>query len=486
MKIAILQIDVLDSKLEANAAKILDKCKEAYSYGAEFCIVPENSLVGPLYQTGENIFDFAELYKNTLNNLASQLPCAGNFKLLLYNPAASANILIIKSNSIEICANTLQENCLTLEKPWFDKNIIKIHFQNWTVCQNPQVKIRSKSETPNGIIHIYPNLVGGYNGQVYPGKTQVTEISGKIINQGKSFTEDIIYLDLTNPETDSVLLSQSIPEDLFLEQWQALVLGTQDFVRKAGAKSAILGLSGGIDSALVACVATAALGENNITGILMPSPYSSEHSISDSLELAKNLGIKTFIVPIAPIMRAFELSFKESFADLNLSPEKLAKDLTFENLQARIRGAILMAFSNRTGALVLNTGNKSESSMGYCTLYGDMVGALSVIGDIYKTRIYELAHWYNKKIHINGIPQNILEKEPSAELRPNQKDTDSLLPYPVLDKILSSLESGIIPDNPKEYSIWQETAAKKRSFAYKRNQLPPVLEVGCICSKICQ
>lgn len=486
MKIAILQLNVWDCKLEANATKILASCEQAWNNGAELCIAPENALVGPLSQFDEKIFDFARLYEKALNTLASRLTCTDNFGLVLFNPAVSAKPLIIKRNCVETYANALQENCITLAKPFIDKGIIKVHFKNWTVCQTPALKNDITSECSNDILHVYPNLVGGYGGHVYPGKSLIAKSDGKIIAQGRSFTEDIIYFDLTNPETGSVPPPQNTQEDLIREQWQALVLGTRDFVHKAGAKSVLIGLSGGMDSAFVACVAKEALGSENVTGILMPSPYSSDHSISDSCKLAKNLGIKTFTVPIEPMMRAFELAFKEPFASLNLPSEKLAKDLTFENIQPRIRGTILMAFANRTEALVLNTGNKSESSMGYCTLYGDTVGALSVIGDIYKTRIYELGFWYNKNITINGIPQNILDKEPSAELRPNQKDTDSLLPYPILDNVLSGLESGIIPKDPEIYNIWQETAAKKRMFAYKRDQFPPVLKVGCLGGQLCE
>jgi NAD+ synthetase len=207
----------------------------------------------------------------------------------------------------------------------------------------------------------------------------------------------------------------------------ALSLGVRDYLAKCGFKSAVLGLSGGIDSAVVAAIAVEALGAGNVVGVSMPSPYSSRGSIDDALALAKNLGIKCFEVPIGNAFTAFKAQFREIFAGL---PE----DTTEENMQARLRGMILMSLSNKFGHIVLSTGNKSELAVGYCTIYGDMAGGLAVISDVPKTMVYELARWMNRDREV--VPRSTIDKPPSAELKPDQKDQDTLPPYDVLDEIL--------------------------------------------------
>ena len=213
------------------------------------------------------------------------------------------------------------------------------------------------------------------------------------------------------------------------------MLGTRDFVRKCGVEKGIVAISGGMDSALVCSVAVEALGAENVTGVLLPSPHSSEGSLTDATKLAKNLGITTVTLPIGPLMEAFATALKPG---LDLFEEKPG-DVTFENVQARIRGTLITSLANRAGALVLNTGNKSEGAMGYCTLYGDSVGALAVIGDLTKTQVYAVGRWYNAHRGAEIIPDEIFTKAPSAELRPGQKDSDSLLPYDDLDPILEDL-----------------------------------------------
>jgi NAD+ synthase/NAD+ synthase (glutamine-hydrolysing) len=211
--------------------------------------------------------------------------------------------------------------------------------------------------------------------------------------------------------------------------WRALVLGTRDYARKCGFTRVVLGLSGGIDSALTAAIAAEALGPAQVLGVLMPSPYSSRGSIDDSLELAANLGIETLTLPIEPAMLAMELTLASTFAGT-------ARDVTEENIQARIRGNLLMALSNKRGALLLTTGNKSELAVGYCTLYGDMSGGLGVIADVPKTMVYRVSRWLNDREPRAIIPTAVLTKAPSAELRPDQTDQDSLPPYDILDDIL--------------------------------------------------
>jgi NAD+ synthase (glutamine-hydrolysing) len=270
---------------------------------------------------------------------------------------------------------------------------------------------------------IYVNQVGGNDDLVFDGRSCAFDAGGKLIARGKGFEEDIVTVDLES-------MSGHIAQDDFApesEIWRALVLGTRDYVRKCGFRSVLLGLSGGIDSALTAAIAAEALGPENVLGVLMPSPYSSTGSIEDSAALARNLGIKTITIAIADIMKSFNSGLAEAFRNRE-------KDVTEENIQARIRGNLLMALSNKYGSVLLTTGNKSELAVGYCTIYGDMSGGLAVISDVPKTMVYRIARWLNAKRNV--IPDAILTKVPSAELRPCQADQDTLPPYDVLDAIL--------------------------------------------------
>ena len=313
------------------------------------------------------------------------------------------------------------------------------------------------------------NQVGGNDSLIFDGSSLALNARGELIAQAASFEEDLVIVDpFSAPPVP-------LPDDDETEAaYRALVLGTRDYVRKCGFKKAIIALSGGIDSALVAAIAADALGAENVTGIGMPSPYSSSGSIDDSRQLASNLGIR------------FEtISIKELFADFNhaLAPlfKGLAPDTTEENIQPRIRGTILMALSNKFGALVLTTGNKSEMAVGYCTLYGDMVGALAVIGDLVKTRVYAVCRWINREREV--IPAAILEKPPSAELRPGQMDTDSLPPYEVLDPIVEAyVERYETPESIAEergfpLELVQQVVRLIERSEYKRQQAAPVLKV---------
>lgn len=269
---------------------------------------------------------------------------------------------------------------------------------------------------------VYVNLVGGNDDLLFDGNSMALGKNGNVIAQGKSFAEDMLLVD-TGSSTDQGYNEGESLENLF----QALVMGTRDYAHKCRFKSAVLGLSGGIDSSVVACVAAEALGPENVLGVSMPSMYSAQESFDDARALALNLGIKFATVPILPMFQAFESSLAGVFA--GRSPDE-----TEENLQARVRGTILMALSNKFGHLVLGTGNKSELAAGYCTLYGDMVGGLAAISDVPKTMVYKLAAHINRQKEI--IPRNSIERPPTAELRPNQKDQDSLPDYEILDAIL--------------------------------------------------
>jgi NAD+ synthase (glutamine-hydrolysing) len=267
------------------------------------------------------------------------------------------------------------------------------------------------------------NQVGGNDSLVFDGSSLVIAPDGRVIAQGKSFAEDLVYF-------DSQSLTGEMHEQIEGEEasaYEALVLGTRDYVRKCGFQRVIVGLSGGVDSALTAAIAVDALSPENVIGVGMPGPYSSQGSIDDARQLAKNLGIRFELLSINEIYEASRKTLSPVFAGL---PE----DATEENIQSRSRAMVLMSLSNKFGALVLSTGNKSEVAVGYCTLYGDMVGGLAVISDVPKTLVYRLSAYVNSRRPV--IPQSTIDKAPSAELRPDQKDTDSLPPYDVLDAIL--------------------------------------------------
>jgi NAD+ synthase (glutamine-hydrolysing) len=275
---------------------------------------------------------------------------------------------------------------------------------------------------------VYCNLVGGNDELVFDGDSMVFAADGTLLAKGKAFEEDFLFVELpdgTEP-APGVGYAASAPEELI---YRALVLGLRDYLHKCGFKSAVLGLSGGIDSALVACIAAEALGADNVRGLALPSEISSQHSLDDARVLAANLGIRYDVVPIQPPFAAVRAQMKNVL-------EGRAEDTTEENIQARLRGVVLMAMSNKFGSLLLTTGNKSELAVGYCTLYGDMCGGLAVISDVPKTMVYRLARWINRDCEF--IPESTLTKPPSAELRPDQKDQDSLPPYEVLDAILDA------------------------------------------------
>lgn len=277
-----------------------------------------------------------------------------------------------------------------------------------------------------GIPLVYVNQTGGNDDLIFDGRSCAFNSSGTLIARALSFQEDSLEVNLSLPDTNRVSKDDFSPES---EIWRALVTGTRDYVHKTGFRSALVGLSGGIDSALVAAIAAEALGKDQILGVLMPSPYSSKGSVDDAMSLAANLGIRTTLIPITPVMEAYDSVLAQEFVGRQ-------KDLTEENLQARIRGTLLMALSNKNGSLLLTTGNKSEVSVGYCTLYGDMCGAIGVISDVPKSMVYRISRWLNDHNGREIIPDPIITKPPSAELRPDQTDQDSLPPYDLLDEIL--------------------------------------------------
>jgi NAD+ synthase/NAD+ synthase (glutamine-hydrolysing) len=317
---------------------------------------------------------------------------------------------------------------------------------------------------------IMVNQVGGNDSLIFDGSSLAIGPDGELIARAHAFEEDLIFVDTRTMTGD--IRPKDHTQDAGI--YEALVLGTRDYVRKCGFSKALVGLSGGIDSALVACIAVDALGKENVRGITMPSQYSSTGSVDDSRILADNLGIRLDRIAIEGLFQSYEQALAPLF--IGTKP-----DLTEENIQSRIRGALLMAMSNKTGALVLTTGNKSEMSVGYCTLYGDMVGALAVIGDVMKTRVYDLCRYINREREI--IPAAILEKPPSAELRPGQKDIDSLPPYEVLDPILEAYveryetPEKIAAEHGFDLDLVRSVVKLVERSEYKRQQAAPVLKV---------
>jgi NAD+ synthase (glutamine-hydrolysing) len=362
----------------------------------------------------------------------------------------------------------------------------------------------------------YLNTVGGQDELVFDGQSIIVDQDGEMISRGKQFEEDMIVADLDlegvmmrrlhaprRRQKAAKLVKEAVEKIVIpvgktsgrrkalppvppvarvcdvlepsAEVYTALVLGTSEYVRKNGFKGVVIGLSGGIDSALVATIAADALGRNNVRGIFMPSPYTSEQSRKDAYALADNLGIRITEVRIDDIFRSYLSTLEKEF-------KGLPRDVTEENIQARIRGNILMAFSNKFGWLVLTTGNKSEMSVGYATLYGDMAGGFAVIKDVPKTMVYELCRWKNRKAGRVVIPEAMFSKEPSAELKPGQKDTDSLPPYPELDRILKAyieddesfdeiLSLGLGADHVKKVIRMIDRSE------YKRRQSPPGIKI---------
>jgi len=321
---------------------------------------------------------------------------------------------------------------------------------------------------------IYTNQIGGNDDLIFDGHSTAINREGRTVLQSKGFQEDFKIIEFSDESGD---LKQSILEDLPTREeeeiWSALVLGVKDYARKCGFTKAVLGLSGGIDSSLVATIATEALGQSNVLALLMPSPFSSEHSIKDAQELVKNLGIQSHIIEIENLMHDYDLALLPIFEDQEFG-------IAQENIQSRIRGNLLMAIANKFGYLLLSTGNKSEIAVGYCTLYGDMNGGLATIADLPKTKVYKLCNWLNREREI--IPHNILIKPPSAELRPGQLDQDSLPPYEILDDILLLMfqkhqtKGQIIAAgyDPQTVSRVMNLVFKAE---FKRKQAPPGLKI---------
>lgn len=316
---------------------------------------------------------------------------------------------------------------------------------------------------------VFTNLVGGNDSLIFDGNSVVVNPEGEILQKGASFEEDLLMVELPHEEPAGQVHFPETPESVY----RGLTLGLKDYLDKCGFEQALLGLSGGIDSSLTATLAVDALGEKNVLGVLMPSEITSEESNEDARELAENLGIETRVFPIKELFKSYLQLFDEEFKGMEW-------DHTEENLQARIRGNILMALSNKYGRILLTTGNKSELAVGYCTLYGDMNGGLAVISDVPKTMVYEVAEYRNTRSHV--IPRRVFEKPPSAELSPDQKDEDELPPYSILDEIIKLYVEERMP--PREIveegfdkDVVNEVVKLIDFNEYKRQQAPIGLKI---------
>lgn len=522
MNIVMAQINPIVGDIKGNKEKIINIIHQ--NKYADLIIFPELSLVGYppkdllfqkdfINQTSKAILDIAQNVDNSfviigaptnsshpqkLYNSAIILHGKGIFKvvnktLLPSYDVFDENRYFIPSNVHEVveingikCGITICEdiwNINTDENALYDINVlddlsnqgaqvfinISASPYHYKKLNDQRLKVLKEAADKYKIPIIYVNQVGGNDDLIFDGNSIVLNSKGDVILKAKEFDEDIVQFDLNNLE---LLPKLEIREDI---SWvhRALVLGIKDYFYKTGiTKKAVVGLSGGIDSSVVCCLAVDALGAENVLGISMPSRYSSEHSIKDAKELTANLGIEFRIYPIEEPFKAYLKMFN--------GEEKALQDLAEENIQARIRGNILMFISNRENRLVLTTGNKSELAVGYCTLYGDMVGGLAVISDLPKMLVYELARYINRKKEI--IPQNVLTKPPSAELRPNQFDTDSLPPYEVLDAILvsyieqmKSVDEIVKMGYPKELVLRIIKMVERAE--YKRKQAAPGLKV---------
>ena len=544
MKIAIAQINPTIGDLTGNAQNILNAAQEAVQQDAKLLLTPELSLCG--YPPRDHLLNpsFITKMSQQLETLAQQLPpqltvlvglATANdhasekgekplhnsmalieegqvityfHKRLLptydvfdearyFEPGKQSNCFVIK---VEQSKNvlfpvtfgvTICEDLWNDEKFWGQRHyehnpledlaehgvdiIVNLSASPYSVGkQKLREAMLRHSACRYTLPIIYTNQVGANDDLIFDGASVALNQEGKVVSRAKSFQKDLIVAEFSLQKQD--LKETDITpafENKNQEIWEALVLGVRDYVRKCGFKQVVIGLSGGIDSSLVAAIARSALGSDNVFGVLMPSPYSSSGSISDGEALVKNLGIRSLTLPIQPAMEAYDRILEPLFSGTEFGVAE-------ENLQSRIRGNLLMAIANKFNYLLLSTGNKSEMAVGYCTLYGDMNGGLAVISDVPKTQVYSLCRWLNQDQEI--IPETVINKAPSAELKPNQQDQDSLPSYDFLDEILhrflhehQSPSQIINAGFPSE--MVQKVTNLVRKAEFKRRQAPPGLKV---------
>lgn len=516
-RIALAQINPTVGDIDGNVSKIIDSLKEARKKGAGIVIFPE--LAVPGYPPEDLLLkhDFIEQNLKAIKKIekeTSGLAVIAGFvdkKEGLYNSAAIFNDGILagvyhkiclpnygvfdeyryfragtipsihKINNltvgIEICEDIWEPETIKAQSKSGAEIIFSINaspYHMGKICLRKEML--SKKASDNKIPIVYVNMVGGQDELVFDGGSMIIDKNGQAVLIGKQFEEAIIVADI---DLENNLLSNAgcaaTTYSHKEEVYRALVLGTRDYVRKNSFKKVVIGLSGGIDSSLVAAIAVNAIGRENVIGIFMPSQYTSKQSEEDAFKLAGNLGIEIKKMPIDAIFQSYLGFFKNEFRDF-------PQDITEENLQARIRGNILMAFSNKFGWLVLTTGNKSEMSVGYATLYGDMAGGFAIIKDVPKTLVYQICSWINREKGRPLIPEQVLTKEPTAELKPEQKDSDTLPPYDMLDNIIKAyVEEDKSYNEILTLSSDKEIARRVINMIdkseYKRRQSPPGIKI---------
>ena len=527
MRLALLQINPTAGDLDGNSSLIVRAARTAQSRGADLAVTPELALMGylprdllmssgfvrrgcqaltrlaaelrngpPLLvgvatpnpsELGRPLFNSAALLKDGEVGAAFHKTLLPTYDVFdedrYFEPAGAAQLLELNGRrlGVSIC-----------EDAWNDRDFWQRrryhHDPVEVLAQAGADAIVNLSASPfqagkqlfreqmlghmaqkYGLPIAYVNQVGGNDDLIFDGRSCAFDAQGRLCARAKGFEQDVLMVDLAGGVGDIA------GDDFELESeiWNALVLGVRDYVSKTRFRQVLLGLSGGIDSALTAAIAAEAVGPENVLGVMMPSCYSSQGSVDDSVELARNLGIRTLTLPIADIMKTYDAVLADAF-------QGFQADVTEENIQSRIRGNLLMALSNKYGALLLTTGNKSEMSVGYCTLYGDMNGGLAVIADLPKMMVYRVSRWRNRRRP--DIPAEILTKAPSAELRPGQTDQDSLPPYDVLDQILEShIEQCRSADEIVAQGFEEETVRRVlrmvRTAEFKRKQAAPGLKV---------
>lgn len=536
VRIAIAQINCIVGDLKGNSEKIIDYMQRAKAVGADIVAFPELAVtgyppedlllkpkfisdnagalekiaghsgdiiavVGFVGQSGKEIYNSAAvIYKGAVKGVYHKmlLPNYGVFDEKRYFSAGGAPQVFRAGDivfGVNICEDIWhKEGPLLQEASMGAKLIININSSPYHAGKVlEREEIAKRGSKASNVYIVYANLVGGQDEIVFDGQSMVVNPSGKVICRAEAFNEDLLVADI-DLEADkgkfcekAVLVSDKPAERVKpaithkevkplsenAEIYQALLLGLKDYAAKNGFTRAVIGLSGGIDSSLVAAIASDALGKENVTGVFMPTRYSSEQSEIDAKKVASNMGINFSSISIDHIYKLYLIAFEPHFAGR-------AMDTTEENLQARIRGNILMALSNKHGWLVLTTGNKSEMSTGYATLYGDMAGGLAVIKDVPKTLVYRLARYRNSIGLI--IPDSVMKKEPTAELRHDQKDRDTLPPYETLDPIIKAyVEEDKSADQIASLGFDKEVVARVISMVdkseYKRRQSPPGIKI---------
>ncbi|MHC1705602.1 MAG: NAD+ synthase [Tenuifilaceae bacterium] len=536
MKIAIAQLNYIVNHFDYNKKKMVDAINHARKNGAELIIFSELSVCGYPPQDLLNREDFIARCKTSVDDIAANckdiVAIVGAPSInpnpkgkMLFNSAyvlEDGKVLSIHNKTLLptydvfdeyryfepneefslITLNGLKIAVTICEDLWDDQPVSSTFSKSRLYRNSPMEKLsalnpdliinlaaspfsynneerRNKVFTDNVFRYnlpvIYVNQVGANTELIFDGGSMVLNRKGQLLEQLSNFVEDIRIVDTSTFETKQPLSFKDYTEDVRVGRiYNAIVLGIRDYFHKSGFKKATLGLSGGIDSAVTLALAVDALGSENLRVLLLPSKYSSQHSIDDAIVLADRLKVKYDLINIQNVFESYNHSLSQLFKGLN-------ENITEENIQARIRGNLLMALSNKFGHLLLNTSNKSEAAVGYGTLYGDMNGAISVLGDIYKTDVYKLAYYINREKEI--IPINSITKPPSAELRPDQKDSDSLPEYDILDRILFSyIEEHKCPDDIIAEGFDREVVLKTIRLVnineYKRFQAPPILRVS--------